>query len=132
MLVPVAVRNTPALVGVPVNAVSPLLAVVKELAAAREAELRFVTADCVRLAFAFAPYTEIVHDVDCAAHDSRCATAYSPAASEELANVNGWMFGPVQPCCRLLEVPEVVVPDAQLTAREALTTDASDVLFPKL
>lgn len=57
--------------------------------------------------------------------------AYSPADKDDAANVNGWILFPAQPCCRLLAVPEVVVPDAHETDREALRTEAKDVLLPK-
>ena len=79
-----------------------------------------------------APHTDKVHEVDAAAQDIRCATAYSPADRLEAANVKGWILLLAQPCCRLLEVPEVVVPLAHDTALEAERTEARDVLFPKL
>jgi hypothetical protein len=78
-----------------------------------------------------APHTEIVHEVDAAAQERRCATAYSPADRLEAAKVNGWTLLLAHPCCRVLAVPEVVVPVAHDTAREADKTDANDVLLPK-
>ena len=76
------------------------------------------------------PYTDIVHEVDAAAQDIKCPTAYSPAGKTVEANVKGWILLLAQPCCKLLAVPEVVVPVAHVTAREALARDANEVLFP--
>jgi len=77
------------------------------------------------------PYTDIVHEVDAAAQDIKCPTAYSPAGKTVEANVKGWILLLAQPCCKLLEVPAVVVPVAHVTARDALKTEAREVLFPK-
>ena len=104
----------------------------KDEAAERLAELTPVTAEAVRLDWAFAPQTDIVHEVDWAAQESKWPTAYSPAARFDDAKVKGWILLPDQPCCNELAVPLVVVPEAHDTARDALINEAKEVLFPKL
>jgi hypothetical protein len=79
---------------------------------------------------ACAPNTDSVHEVDAAAHDTRCAAAYSPADKLDAAKVNGCTLLLAHPCCNVLAVPEVLVPVVHDTALEAERTVASDVLFP--
>ncbi len=118
-----------AAVGPALKAVIAELPVAKVDAAESDAEVRFVTADAVADDQALPPYIEIVQFVVLAAHDSKWPTAYSPAVKVVAANVNGWMFGPLHPCCKLLKVPEDDDPDAHTTARDALATVAKAVEF---
>ena len=127
--VPFAVRNTDALVGVAVNAVRAELAVANDDAADRVPEAMFVTALAVSDDPAFAPQTDRVQLVLCAAHDSKCPNTYSPAESDVAPNVNGWTLFPAHPCCNVLAVPDDDVPEAHDTARDALRTVARDVLL---
>lgn len=69
--VPLAVKNTDALVGVAVNTVRAELPVPKDEAADREPDAMFVTALAVSDDPAFAPQTESVQLVLCAAHESK-------------------------------------------------------------
>ena len=118
--VPVAVMNTDAKAGADVNTVSPLLPVAKVDAADSVAEEMFVTALAVRDELATAPQTDIVQLVDCAAHDKRCPTAYSPPVREIAPNVNGWILLLAHPCCRVDATPVGAVPTVHDTVRDAL------------
>ena len=103
--------------------------VAKVEAADRLLSATFVTAEAVEVEPILPPYTLIVQLVLTAAHCNRFPTAYSPADSDVAAKVNGWILFPAHPCCKVEAVPDVDVPDAHDTAREALRTLASDVLF---
>jgi hypothetical protein len=131
-LVPLAVRNTAALVGAAVNAVKPTVAVVKLAAAASDAEVIPVAAAPIDEPMAFGPNSDTVQLVLWPAKAMMWPTTYSPAASVELANVNGFTFCPDHPTCNwLIELPALVAdPLVHELDPEALRTEASDVLFP--
>ena len=84
----------------PLNADATVKAVLVPDVAIRAAALVIDCENPVRLVNVTpcAPQTDIVHEVDAAAHDNRCAAAYSPAEILVEANVNGCTLLLAQPC----------------------------------